>query len=226
MFDTLLARDDSPAANFIRERLTTRRFGWPHAWATVAGWEGETYGDMLIRIELVDDAMIARFRPDQRRAWTFFDLDGRPIPGPTALAQLERLVVVHHIGPFREAVIVNEAMIARWQLATPEVAREIARGVELLRALERQIENERADERLSELWTVCLAFPNDHYQLTAAKLKHVRAMLEAARAVQGARIEHYPLGRRTSADSGCAKPPPPPPPPRGPVRWCGTMACP
>lgn len=224
-FDVLLAEDDSPTAQFIRTHLTTRRFGWPHAWATAAGWEGETYGDQLIRIELADEAMVARFRPGRHPAWAFFDVDGRSIPEPKALAQLERLAVVHHTGSFREAVIVNEAMIARWQLATPEVARELRRGVELLRTLERRLTGERADARLRAQWTACLAFTNDRYRLDSASLRRIRAGLEAAVDAQGPRLEHHPLGQRPSSDPRFAQPPPPRAP-GGPVRWCGTMPCP
>jgi hypothetical protein len=217
MFDVLLAADDSAPARFIRQHFTTRRFGWPSAWATVAGWEGETYGDQLIRIELADEAMVARFRPGQRAAWAFFEPDGRPIPDSTALEQLELLAVVHHTGSFREAVILNEAMVARWELATPDVAREIHRGIELMRQLEPRAPAAPA------LWAACLAFPNERYAQSAANLRRIRGALEAAVDAQGKSVEHHLLGDRKLAPSYFA---PPPPPPARPARWCGTLACP
>jgi len=114
--------------------LTKRRYAWPNPFATVLGKGPRTYGEALVRVELSPDAVIARLEPEASPPWSFFDAQGRSVSTPDVLDDPSRLGVVYHLQaragqsiPFREFVLCNEAMIARWSVGTPAIAERIAR---------------------------------------------------------------------------------------------------
>ncbi len=114
--------------------LTKRRYAWPNPFATVLGKGPRTYGEALIRVELSPDAVIARLEPEAAAPWSFFDARGRPVSTREVLDEPSRLGAIYHLQaragqsiPFREVVLCNEAMIARWSVGTPAIAERIAR---------------------------------------------------------------------------------------------------
>lgn len=154
--DRALAADESELARRIREAGDgTRRFGWTTPWPTRLGWPGGDYGDRLVRIEITDDALVAvydetRDAPEEG----LYTLEGVRIPLPPprgaegALAREAlrggRLGLVFHTATglaedgtpraFREIVIVDEAVVARWEYGTPRIRSELSQIATVLDA--------------------------------------------------------------------------------------------
>ena len=101
------------------------RFGWTAPWATVVGWRGETYGDVLITIKLAPEALIVRVRASTD-AMEVVDLEGRIVSLEAVLARPDRIAAVYFVqdlpqrgggtwagtaarAAFREYVICNES---------------------------------------------------------------------------------------------------------------------
>lgn len=140
-------------ARVLREpRFRKARFAWTNPWATLVGWEGETYGDQLVAVTLREDAWIVRFTCSFG-GFTVLDLEGRTVDLAEVLAHPERIGAVHYIndvggargtfveprfhvhGTYREYVLPNESMIERWELGTDAVRTSLARSVELVAAM-------------------------------------------------------------------------------------------
>lgn len=125
-----------------------RRFAWPNAWATVGGWQRETYGDRLVRIQLREDAIIGIYEAYTDKPWRFVSMSDEPVAVETVLARPEMLAAVYHLSDidsygmdtfasaslFREYVIVNELMIESWSIGTQAIVDEIRDGAALLQA--------------------------------------------------------------------------------------------
>ncbi len=146
--DRAIATDESELARRIREAGDgTRRFGWTTPWPTRLGWSGGDYGDRLLRVEITDDALVAVY--DETRDGEdegLYTIDGARIPlppprgaeGAYARQALRdgRLGIVLHTATgtaedgtpraFREVVIVDEAVVARWEYGTPRIASELS----------------------------------------------------------------------------------------------------
>jgi len=155
-FDQVMARlaaQKDPLATLLRTRAFTRaRFAWPSAWPTALGWEGERYGDRLIRVALKPSAWIAALHT-ATYAWRVFDLDNRAVPVAEVLAHPERLAAVYFVqdeagraawrtigGPseraaYREYVLCNESMIDEWSVGTGELVAELTGAADALEAL-------------------------------------------------------------------------------------------
>lgn len=141
------------------DRFRRARFAWPAPWATLLGWEGETYGEELIRIELRPEAYIVKLL-NGRPGWEVVDLEDRPVPVEEVLRRPERIGAVYFVQeqisrrrgtyagtfagtlvwtPYREYVICNEGMVASWAIHTEAIARELDAGAGALAALGRHL---------------------------------------------------------------------------------------
>lgn len=150
--DALAARGDRVADALRAPRFRKARFAWVNPWATLLGWEGETYGDRLIRVTLRDEAWVVRISQDSSPT-AAVDLQGRPVELAEVLAHPERIGAVHYVhdtsgargtflspqqlehGTYREYVLPNEAMIASWELGTDATRSSIADSIDLMTAM-------------------------------------------------------------------------------------------
>lgn len=146
-----LAGAGDPAAGLLREpRFRRARFAWSAAWPTLRGWEGETYGDRLLRVVLRPEALVLRLHA-RRGFLGAAELSGRAVPITEVTAHPERLAAVLFVqdfGPgygsmlgsaaetalYREVVLVNEAMLESWESGTDAIDRELDRSVDLVTA--------------------------------------------------------------------------------------------
>lgn len=130
-------------ASVLAERTFAKaRFAWPNPWATLLGLPGESYGNQLLRIELRPEAWIAVFDSD---GLSVFDGRGERVSDDDALATPERVGAIYYRAEagqgerycgtflagvaFREFALGNLAMVARWSLATPQIAERLERDV-------------------------------------------------------------------------------------------------
>jgi hypothetical protein len=107
------------------------RYAWPFPWATRLGGDDRPYGDRLVRIDLREDALLARFRSqaaDPLDRWAFFDRHHRRLSTEEFLARAADLAVVYHARhapsfglSFREFIVVNEAKVLEWSVGTDEI---------------------------------------------------------------------------------------------------------
>ncbi len=139
-----------PVGKLLRGKaLAFRRFAWVAPWATHAGWENERYGDVLIRIVLKDEAIVARYDTRAAERWSFQDVIGGAVSEAEVLAHPERLAAVFHVWyggdegaaerqlhAFREYVVCNESMIASWEVGTVTTRDRLLRDRNLVAALD------------------------------------------------------------------------------------------
>jgi hypothetical protein len=148
------------------------RFAWPAPWATLLGWEGETYGEELVQVILKPEAWIAKLTAS-KQGWEIVDLDDRPVALDEALRHPERIAAVYFVQDlyrsasagtygtwgtaaaralarpaYREYVLCNEPMIASWGAGTEAIARELEAGAAAVDALRRHVEAHPAREPL------------------------------------------------------------------------------
>lgn len=195
---TATAARATPQARLARLLLThpalrRRRYAWTAPFATVMGMGKRTYGTSLIRIQLRPDAWIGRFAiGDDIRV---LDARGTVVPHADVASAPERIGAVFHVfaepPAFREYVIVSEAMVERWSIATPEIRAVVDDELELLREVreagftaagaERSATAswQRTPSGLEELWHASLAFDNDRYRARPAQLDAIIAALAA-----------------------------------------------
>ncbi len=147
----LHAETDPIAALLERPEYANRRFGWSNPWATLMGWEGETYGNHLLEITLREEAWVGRLIATRDGLeWSFADSQGNEVSSQQVLDTPERLAAVYfadtrdHGGcgtlyvagaNFREYFLVNEGMIERWEAYTPQVRAELERSIVAIEAL-------------------------------------------------------------------------------------------
>jgi hypothetical protein len=143
------ARQGVPIASLLREpRFRRARFAWVSAWATVLGWEGETYGTRLLRVTLRPDALTV-IVSSHERAWQLVDFEGNHYETRPLAPLADRIAVVYftHLanagagsfanvvdpqhappGAYRDYMLVNERMIEQWELDTPACIAEVVRS--------------------------------------------------------------------------------------------------
>lgn len=184
-----------------RPELSRRRYAWPSPFATVMGLGPRRYGDSLIRIELDPRAWIGRFDPQASEPLSFVDMQGAAVGLDAVVAAPERIAALFHVrGPpldplaYREYVVCNEAMIAAWSIATPEIQARVEADIALLDALrsdslahlprEAALESAAPDWHTASrvptelaLWHASLAFDNPRYQPVARYLEQIAATL-------------------------------------------------
>jgi len=136
-----------------REVFAKARFGWTNPWATLLGVPGESYGTQLLRIELKPEAWIARFSDS---FLDVVDANGDSVSIEDALATPERIGAIYHestgdpelshCGTFarggvgiREFALGNLQMVARWSLATPEIAERLEQDIAELQRFEAEL---------------------------------------------------------------------------------------
>jgi hypothetical protein len=130
-----------------RDALKYRRFGWVTPWPTLMGWSSMDYGDQLVRVTLKDEAIIGVL-DSRERGWRFVSVDGAPVQEKVVLDHPERLGAVYHVWhgnreqpplggaeSFREYVLCNESMIARWEMATDALRQEMQGGATMIAEL-------------------------------------------------------------------------------------------
>jgi hypothetical protein len=234
------------------------RHAWPAPFATLLGWPGETYGMELLRVELKPEAWIAKIRTS-KKDWEVVDLDDHLVDTEEALRHPERIAAeyfVHDLPQpiriqgtygsrlvpgrpaFREYVLCNESMIARWSVGTPESTREVAAEVEAIEALRQHVAalgkveqptldawNTRvalevwaalpaAESTPLALYESALAFPNELYRPEAARLAVLVERLRQA-TPHGPSLEHRPT---LSFNAAVVPPPGAAPPTARPAR--------
>jgi hypothetical protein len=128
----LSASDEAPVLNRVLELFKKVRYAWTNPWATRMGWEGESYGNQLIRILLREDAWIMSINGG---AQGVTDLAGRAVPVEAVRATPERIGALFFSrdgssgGPtcgsftdgsngYREFIVGNEAMVEEWSIGT------------------------------------------------------------------------------------------------------------
>lgn len=199
--------------------LIRRRYAWTAPFATVMGMGKRTYGTSLIRIQLRPDAWIGRFAiGDEMR---FLDARGAAVRHADVVRTPDRIGAVFHVfaeqPAFREYVVISEAMVERWSIATPEIRAVVDDELELLREVREAGFTAAGAERsataswrrtptgLEALWHASLAFDNDRYRARPAQLDAIRAAL-AAYDPAGPPLVHAPAtsARRSSHSSSSA----------------------
>lgn len=140
---------DAISALLSTPRFARHRYAWNQPWGAAAGWEGERYGEALIRVELREEAWMGIFDLAAKEPWRFVDRDGSPVTREQVLANPERVGVVLHISnaadswdslgtfsiftpAFREYVLVNAGMIESWELGTSRVNSALAEAAALV----------------------------------------------------------------------------------------------
>jgi len=195
--------------------LRRRRYAWTSPFATTMGLGPYRYGDALVRVELDARAVIVRFRPGDPEPFAAVDVAGNPVPLAELIADPGRIAAVYHVrdGPreqvgFREYVLCNEARIAAWSIATPEIRAVVDDDLELLAALRggsmawlpaaavrtaatTAWSTARERPTLLDGWHASLAFDNPRYKPTVGNFA---AILAAMRGYDGggAALVHRP----------------------------------
>ena len=169
IFDLSL-RDSSLKKNaavqlLLEEQFSKKRFAWVNSWATIMGWEGESYGDQLIKIVLKDDAIIGKFnKSNTAEPLSFYNMTGQKLTVDFVIKNKAQIAVIYHqntnkknrfvmVGngtygkrkktniednvPYREFVILNESMINHWSYGTAEIKQEIESEISLLKEFEK-----------------------------------------------------------------------------------------
>ena len=181
--------------------LRRRRYAWTSPYATTMGLGPVRYGDALVRVELDPRALLLRFTPGAAAPFVAVDLRGEAVPLAELVAAPERLGAVYHVRdgprdevPFREYVLCNEAMIAAWSVATPEIRAQVEADIELLTALAAgplaalpgpalrssatpAWATARAGSPPIDRWHASLAFDNPRYQPSPSALAEIVATL-------------------------------------------------
>lgn len=165
----------------VNPTLSRRRYAWPAPFATVLGLGARSYGTSLIRIELRADAWTGRFDPMAADPLRFVDAAGATVATAEVLAHPDRIGAIFHVrtergAQIREYVVCNEAMIARWSIATPEIRAELDRELAMIATMARVREPSPA---LLAAWRATLAFDTARYQPAPHALSTVAAALAA-----------------------------------------------
>lgn len=156
--------------------LRRYRYAWPSAFATARGFQGRSYGSSLVRVTLRPDALVLRLAPGDARPLRLYDRDHREAAASRFDALRHRVGAVYHVRrapevpvSFREYVVVNAAMVASWEVATPAVCDELARERRLVASLVGADPGAR--------WDAAMATAAPHYRPTADNLRALAASI-------------------------------------------------
>lgn len=197
--------------------LERRRYAWTSPFATVLGKGPRRYGEALVRVQLDPRAVIARLEPAAEPPWSFRDGEGREVSEDAILSEPERIGAVYHLRtepgqsiPFREYVLCNEAMVARWSVGTEAIRDRVAQERRLMLDLASgpfagddgsmrrwpawpQWLDPEPPPTLRSRWHRTLAFDNERYRPTAANLEAIAAALAdydpTGPALEGGQVE-------------------------------------
>jgi hypothetical protein len=246
-YDQMLARRveiGEPLARKLRTQAFARaRHAWANPWATILGWPGESYGDELIVVELKPGAWTAAMTTGLLSSWHIFDADNREVPVADAIAHPERIGAVYFVhdaspgsfaGPldrpaFREYVLCNEAMIARWSIGL-STAPAIAASADLVEKLVAAFRGnappasiEKWNQRVAfdpwrqaappsalvPAYEAAIAFPNELYVPTAERMAVLAARLRGLH-LTAPDVSHVPVVAPPSSSSARPLPAPVP----------------
>lgn len=195
--------------------LRRRRYAWTSPLATTLGLGARRYGDALVRIELDPAALIVAYRPrDVAAPFALVDMSGRTVDLAVALADPGRIGAVYHVrdGPadpvaFREYIVCNEARVAAWSIATPELRARVDADIEWLESLRGDLAHlpaaavrtpaasawASAPTTLTPLdrWHAVLAFDNERYRPTPGNFAAIAAAMRGY-AGRGEPLVHRP----------------------------------
>lgn len=181
--------------------LVKRRYAWPSPFATTVPLGERSYGHVLVHIVLKDGSLLAQLDPLEKEAFSFVDMNEKAVPIAEALQHPERIAAVFHVrrkpdgGPrFREYIVCNESMIARWSIGTPHeraiVTEDAALIAELLQsplvsmlgkddALDANSAWSRPLDKptLLDAWRAALAFDSPKYKPSPTTLGAIAASL-------------------------------------------------
>lgn len=209
LLDALSSRHDAHGALarllMHDEVLERRRYAWHAPFATVLGAGPRTYGTELLRIELREDAWVARLDPSREPPFEVTDLAQRPVPASDWQRTPRRIAAVFHLRAgarepmhFREYIVCNEPMVRRWSVGTEAVRDELrderamlawllpfARstrapsGLVAYRAWMPPTRRSHREDPLVEQWQRTLAFDNERYRFRAENIEAALRGLDA-----------------------------------------------
>jgi hypothetical protein len=215
------------------------RFAWPVPWATLHGPAGESYGDALVLVTLRPEAVVVSFRRSDGRFLRIETLAHEPVSLTALRAQPERLAAVFFVddvhererAPYREYVLVNEAMIESFEVGTELVRDAALRMAGELRRVALVVPQPPAvgprpagvpaawslvdaslgagagEHELTRAFEACLAFSDPSYALTARATSLLAAELERRVGAQPPALVRHPA----ASFPGLAPAPRPPP---------------
>lgn len=239
-------RDEPLAALLLDEAFARVRFAWPVPWATLHGPAGESYGDALVLVTLRAEAVVASLRRSDGRFHRVESLTHEPVSLAELEARPERLAAVFFVddvdererAPYREYVLVNEAMIESFEVgtelvrdATRRMAAELRKVAELT-SLPPAVGPRPAgvpaawrlgappgalgEHELTRAFEGCLAFTGAPYALTPRATTLLADELERRAAAQPPALVRHPAATFPGLSS--ARRPAPAPPPGAAVK--------
>jgi hypothetical protein len=195
--------------------LTKRRYAWPSPFATAVPLGERSYGHVLVHIVLKDDAFLAKLDPLEPEPFSFIDMNNQPVALADALQHPEKIAAVFHVrlkpegGPkFREYIVCNESMIARWSLGTAHERTIVTQDAALIADLlaspllsaatnEAQLDAASAwavpidKPTLLDAWRAAIAFDSPKYKPSRSTLEAIAKSL-AAYDPAGDAVDHVP----------------------------------
>lgn len=195
--------------------LSKRRYAWPSPFATAVPLGERSYGHVLVRIVLKNDSFLAKLDPLEDEPFSFVDLNNAPVAKSEVLAQPERLAAVFHVrrkpegGPkFREYIVCNETMVARWSLGTAHEQAVVGEDAALIADLQSSplgstLPKDAAldaasawgkfvdKQSLLDAWRASVAFDSPKYKPSRPTLDAIATSL-AAHDPAGEGVDHVP----------------------------------
>jgi hypothetical protein len=195
--------------------LTRRRYAWPNPFATAVPLGERSYGHALVHIVLKEGSVLGKLDPLEMEPFSFVGLNDEPILLADAMEHPERIAAVFHVrhkadgAPrFREYIVCNESMIARWSVGAPHVQtivrEESALIAELMPSplvsalgkgdlLDANFAWARALDKptLLDGWRAALAFDSPKYKPSKTTLGAIASSLAAYDAT-GEPLDHVP----------------------------------
>lgn len=256
----LATRKDRIAELLRTPAFAKSRFAWHAPWATLLGWPGESYGKELIGVTLKREALLLvlheRAVLGPAPHFTAVDMASHPVGLDEVMKHPERVAAVYFThdptpdkpgcgtypevaGPaYREFVLVNEAMIERWEIRSPALAEELLSEAAAVESMARFLDasamiphlmswgcemkigpwqGHKAKGALGN-YEASLAFASDLYvpkgpalHKLAAELRAVAEAIKAKKATSHAPTMVFPT-------ASASAPPRPPPPPKAPMK--------
>ncbi|HRI63112.1 MAG TPA: hypothetical protein PK156_02710 [Polyangium sp.] len=195
--------------------LVKRRYAWPSPFATSVPLGERSYGHALIRVVLKDESLLLKLDPLQHEPFLAVNQKNEPVPIADVVEHPEHIGAVLHMrykadgGPrFREYIICNEAMIARWSVGTVRERAIVAEEAQLIADLlqspivsmltaEAKLEAATVWARipdkptLLDAWRAAVAFDSPKYKPEPKTLGTIAASLAAYDAT-GEPLDHQP----------------------------------
>jgi hypothetical protein len=182
-----------------RPQLSMRRFAWVTPWATMMGFQGESYGSQLIKITLKEDALIASYTPRDNIHWDLADLKNQRVALETLQDHPERLAAIYYEAEgkegklsYREYVLCNESMIETWEYATSALLNELTQEEKALRQLIEWAKVAPNANEVARFFDATRAFPVRPYTSEVADLEALADLLLVQKGSQGEALTSKP----------------------------------